>query len=66
MVTEKVLTPITLFFSLIEKWEKTLDNKGYTGAVLIDLSKAFGTTNYELSIAKLYTCGFSKDYKIDI
>ena len=48
--------------SLIEKWKKTLDNKGYTGAILMDLSKAFDTINHELLIAKLYPYGFSKDY----
>ena len=38
-----------------------LDNKGYAGAVLMDLSIAFDTINYELLIAKLHTYGFSKD-----
>ena len=47
--------------SLIEKWKKELDNKGYAGAVLMDLSKAFDTINHELLIAKLYAYGFSKD-----
>ena len=47
--------------SLIEKWKETLDNKGYTGAILMDLSKAFDTINHELLIAKLYAYGFSKD-----
>ena len=47
--------------SLIEKWKKELDNKGYTGAILMDLSKAFDTINHELLIAKLYVYGFSKD-----
>ena len=47
--------------SLIEKWRKYLDNKGYTGAVLMDLSKAFDTINHELLIAKLHSYGFSKD-----
>ena len=46
--------------SLIEKWKNTLDNKGYTGAVLMDLSKAFDTINHELLIAKLHAYGFSK------
>ena len=45
--------------SLIEKWKNTLDNKGYTGAVLMDLSKAFDTINHELLIAKLHAYGFS-------
>ena len=47
--------------SPIEKWRKYLDNKGYTGAVLMDLSKAFDTINHELLIAKLHAYGFSKD-----
>ena len=47
--------------SLIEKWKKELDNKGYAGAILMDLSKAFDTINHELLIAKPYGYGFSKD-----
>ena len=47
--------------SLIEKWKKELDNKGYAGAILMDLSKAFDTINHELLIPKLYAYGFSKD-----
>ena len=39
--------------SLIERWQKSLDNKGYGGAVLMDLSKAFDTLNHDLLIAKL-------------
>ena len=38
-----------------------LDNKGYGGAILIDLSKAFGTTNHDLLIAKLRVQCFSKE-----
>ena len=38
-----------------------LDNNGYAGAVLMDLSKAFDTVNYEPLTAKLHTCGISKD-----
>ena len=31
--------------SLIERWQKSLDNKGYGSALLMDLSKAFNTLN---------------------
>ena len=45
---------------LIEKWKKILDKKGFGGAVLMDLSKAFDTINHELLIAKLHAYGFEK------
>ena len=32
----------------IEKWKHMLDNRGYTGAILMDISKAFDTINHEL------------------
>ena len=35
--------------------------KGYAGAILMDLSKAFDTMNYELLIAKLSVHGFSRN-----
>ena len=44
--------------SLIERWRKSLDNKGCGGAVLMDLSKAFYTLNHDLLIAKLHAYGF--------
>ena len=47
--------------TLTEKWKKEPDNKGYPGALLMDLSKAFDTINHELLVAKLYVYGFSKD-----
>ena len=47
--------------SLIEKLKKELDNKGYAGAMLMDLSKAFNAINHELLITKLYAYGISKD-----
>ena len=44
--------------SLIERWRKSLDNKSYGGAVLMDLSKVFDTLNHDLLIAKLNEYGF--------
>ena len=47
--------------SLVEKWKISLDNHGYAGAMLMDLSKAFDTLNHELLLAKLHAYGFSKE-----
>ena len=47
--------------SLLEKWKKTIDNKGSAGEVLMDLSKALDTLNHELLIAKLHAYGFGKE-----
>ena len=46
--------------ALIEKWKESLDNKGYAGAIFVDLSKAFDTINHQLLVAKLYDYGFDK------
>ena len=46
--------------SLIESWRKHLDNKGFGGSVLMDLSKAFDTIKHDLLIAKLHAYGFEK------
>ena len=46
--------------ALLEKWRESLDKKGYAGAMLMDLSKAFDTINHDLLISKLHAYGFSK------
>ena len=46
--------------AMIEKWRKTLDKGGETGAVLTDLSKAFDCIDHNLFIAKLDAYGFEK------
>ena len=45
---------------MLEKWRISLDNGGYGGGVLTDLSKAFDTLDHDLLIAKLYAYGFDK------
>ena len=45
---------------MVEKWRKTLDMGGETGAVLTDISKAFDCIDRNLLIAKLNAYGFEK------
>ena len=45
---------------MLDKWNVSVDNGGFGGAVLMDLSKAFDTINHELLIAKLHAYGFDK------
>ena len=43
---------------MLEKWKCCLDNKGSTGVLLTDLSKAFDCLRHDLLIAKLSAYGF--------
>ena len=45
---------------MLEKWKKELDKSNAAGALLTDLSKAFGCLNHELLIAKLEAYGFDQ------
>ena len=50
-----------VLIKLIESWRQSLDNRGYSEAVLMDLSKASDTINHELLIAKFHAYGFNKE-----
>ena len=45
--------------SLIERCRLCLDEQGFAGALLVDLSKTFDTINHEVLTAKLHAYGFS-------
>ena len=47
--------------SMTEKWRKIMDQKGFAGAILMDLSKAFDCLDHDLLIAKLNAYGFNND-----
>ena len=53
--TQQALLP------LIERRANTLDQNGYGGAMLMNLSKAFDTINHDLSIATLVASGFDTE-----
>ena len=59
MDIEKVTTPNRKW--KMEQWKMILDDKDFRGAVLMDLPKAFDTSNYELLIAKLHAYAFNRD-----
>ena len=47
--------------TLIKKWKVCLDQKGYTDAVMMDLSKAFDRNSHGLPITKFQAHDFRKD-----
>ena len=43
---------------MLQNWILSIDNKGFAGGVLMDLTKTFDTINHQVLLAKLH--GFSK------
>ena len=50
----------TALISMPVKWKLSIDNKGFAGRVLMDLSKTFSTIKHQLLPAKLRAYGFRK------
>ena len=48
-------------YTIRERQKFCLDKKYLAGAILMDLSKAFGTIDHQLIIAKLFANGISTD-----
>ena len=46
---------------LIESWKKSLDQKKFAGAVLMNLIKACDSISHDLVILKMHPYGFSKN-----
>ena len=47
-------------FKLLQPWQQFLDNGGFTGTILVDLSKTYDCISHNLLIAKLECFGVDK------
>ena len=57
---QKVFNAQHCLLTMLEKWRKTLDEGGETGAVLADLSKASDCIDHTLLLNNLNVYGFEK------
>ena len=57
----KSYSPSHVLIRLIENWTKSLDQKKFVVAVLMDLPKAFDSIPHDRLIAKMQAYGFSKN-----
>ena len=48
-------------FRLLQSWQTELDESGYVGSILMDLTKAYDCIPHELLIAKLDAYGLHKN-----
>ena len=48
-------------FRLIQSWQNEIDDSGFVGTILMDLSEAYDCLPHDLMVAKLEAYGVSKE-----
>ena len=61
VVIGRVFNTQQALLTLVKNWRKSLDNKSFSSAILMDLQKVFDILNYDLLIAKPHTYRFQCD-----